>query len=417
MRFCVITFGSEGDTRPIAALCKGLMQAGHHLHLWADRSTLPYPQSQGVPCSALAGDMLASVRPGGALEKLMKDGGGVREMMKSVARLANENTAAWMETALEQARGADAILFSGLASYVALSVGEHLGIPAIGLGLWPISPTSEFPSPLVPPNMVPGILNRTSHRLIRSLMWGMFRKSVNKARASLTGQAPRRAMWDGYPLVYGISPALMPQPADWPAHWRVCGAWSGATDAAWHPPSELAAFLNAGPPPVYVGFGSMAGFDRDKILNAVIGALDGRRAVFAAGWSGVRQSDVPDTMLVIGPTPHDWLFPRMSTIVHHGGAGTTHSAARAGVPSVVVPFAADQFFWANRLRHLGLAPDALPHTRITALTLRERLAQADSPGMRERAATVATHMAAEDGIAHGVALVEEWVRASRAKCR
>lgn len=413
MRFCVITFGSEGDTRPIAALCRELMQAGHDLRLWADRSTLAYPESQGVPCGALAGDMLASVRPGGALEKLMKEGGGVREMMDSIARLAKENTAAWMETALEEARGADAILFSGLASYVGLSVGEHLGIPAIGLGLWPISPTREFPSPLLPPKLVPGFLNRVSHRLIRSLMWGMFRKSVNEGRVRLTGQKPRRAMWENYPLAYGVSPTLIPQPADWPDHWRVCGAWSGAVDAAWQPPAELTAFLDAGSPPIYVGFGSMAGFDRDRILDAVIGAVDGRRAVFSTGWSGVRQSDVPDNMLVIGPTPHDWLFPRMSAIVHHGGAGTTHSAVRAGAPSVVVPFAADQFFWADRLRRLGAAPDGLPHTRITVQALRERLDKAASPDMRGRASALGGRMAAEDGMEQGVALIERWAGRGR----
>ncbi|WP_369679462.1 glycosyltransferase, partial [Burkholderia ubonensis] len=105
-------------------------------------------------------------------------------------------------------------------------------------------------------------------------------------------------------------------------------------------------------PPVYVGFGSMAGFDRASLTDALVTALDGRRALFYPGWSGIDTSALPKHVFVVGDTPHRWLFPRTSMVIHHGGSGTTHSAARAGVPSVVVPFAGDQFFWANRLQRL-----------------------------------------------------------------
>ena len=114
-------------------------------------------------------------------------------------------------------------------------------------------------------------------------------------------------------------------------------------------------FLAAGDAPVYVGFGSMTGFDGARLLDALIGAIAGRRALFHPGWSGIDPKALPDNFLAIGDTPHDWLFPRTSAVIHHGGSGTSHSAARSGVPSIVAPFAGDQFFWAERLRRAGVA--------------------------------------------------------------
>ena len=114
-------------------------------------------------------------------------------------------------------------------------------------------------------------------------------------------------------------------------------------------------------------------------------------------------------MLQIGPTPHDWLLPRTSVVVHHGGAGTTHAAARAGVPSIVAPFAGDQPFWADRLTRVGVAPPAIPHKALTARRLRESLARAGDPAMHARARSVAAAMADEHGVASAVALIESWV--------
>jgi hypothetical protein len=136
----------------------------------------------------------------------------------------------------------------------------------------------------------------------------------------------------------------------------VCGQWLAPEAAGWSPPPALGEFLAAGEPPIYVGFGSMAGFERRSLLREIVAAVAGRRALFYPGWSGVTGADLPANFLVIGDTPHAWLFPRMSLVIHHGGAGTTHSAARAGAPSVVAPFAGDQLFWADRLRRAGVAP-------------------------------------------------------------
>lgn len=394
MRFTVVTYGSEGDTRPLVEICRELMARGHQVRLWADRSTLAAAEKAQVPHVALAGDIRAAAAEGGALRRLMQRGDNVGGLLRATARLVNQSTGAWMDAVMDDARGADAVLFASLASYVGLSVAEAHGLPAIGLGLWPVAPTAEFPSPLMAPNLVPRCLNKLSHRVVNGQIWRLFRDAANQARRA-HGLAPRRQPWEGYPVAYGISPSLVSPPRDWPERLKICGAWTSPSPDGWQPPPDLEDFLADGPKPLYFGFGSMVGFDCDRVLAAVIGAAQGRRAVFSPGWSGIRAAALPSNFHVIGPQPHQWLFPRMAVVVHHGGAGTSHTAARAGVPSVVVPFAADQFFWADRLRRAGVAPPPLKRARLSASSLRAGVDHALALSTPARALGHA--MAGEDG--------------------
>jgi sterol 3beta-glucosyltransferase len=158
----------------------------------------------------------------------------------------------------------------------------------------------------------------------------------------------------------------------------------------------------------------MAGLDRRTLLAALLPAVGMRRVLFYPGWSGIEASDLPANVLAIGDTPHDWLFPRVSMVVHHGGAGTSHSAVRAGVPSVVIPFAGDQFFWADCLRRAGVAPPPVAAKDMTASALARAIALVESAGMRSRAGTVAEAMKAEDGLGRAVAQVEKLAQSSQA---
>lgn len=403
MRFAVISYGTEGDTRPIVALCRGLAESGHEVTMLGEGSGAGLAAAQGVPFRALAG----SIRE--ALAQLLAAPGAERRTTKALASLAVGHTADWMRALVEEGRGSDAIVFSGLAAYVGLSVAEHHGVAGIGVGMQPIGPTGDFPSPFLPAWRLPRWANRASHKLVMAAIWREFRGSLNEARRTVTGQAERREMWRGYPILFGISPHLVPRPAEWPEELQITGDWPLPVDH-WAPPDELQRFLDAGPAPAYVGFGSMVGFDRAWLLRLVVEALDGRRALLSGGWSGWAGLALPPNVLPVGPAPHDQLFRRVSMVVHHGGAGTSHTAVRAGAPSVVVPFAGDQFFWAERLRLAGVAPVALPHGKLLAGALRARMDEAASGAMRQRAAELSRAMAAERGVARAVDAI---VRAAR----
>lgn len=403
MKLVALTYGTEGDTRPLAALCRALMDAGHAVTLLADAATLGSARALGVPQAALAGDIRGLLQPEHGISSVVSKKQGVNATTKALAQIANEHTDSWMQQALDVATGADALIVAGLAAYVGFSVAEKLKLPVIAAGTIPLTPTSSFPSPFLPPRSVPSWLNHFSYRFVAALLWRSFSKATNAARTKI-GLLPGHKIWLGHPTIYGISPTLLPQPADYPENAWMCGQWiRPVTD--WTPPQPLQDFLVAGEPPIYVGFGSMVGFDQRALLQAVITAIDGRRALFYPGWSGSDSLPLPPNFFVLGDTPHDWLFSRTSLVIHHGGSGTTHSAARAGVPSVVLPFAADQFFWADRLKQLGVAPDAGSAQRVTTATLSQAISAATAPLMRERAAAIGARMKTEDGLATAVEVV------------
>jgi sterol 3beta-glucosyltransferase len=264
----------------------------------------------------------------------------------------------------------------------------------------PLTPTSAFPSPFLPPRSTPRWLNRFSYRLVAEVLWRAFRNATNAARAKV-GLPPGRKIWSGHPMLYGISPSLLPKPADWPDNAWMCGQWVRPV-REWHAPRSLQNFLSAGDAPIYVGFGSMVGFDQRALFDIVIAAVAGRRALFYPGWISVDSLKLPPNFCVIGSTSHDWLFPRTSLVIHHGGSGATHSAARAGVPSVVLPFAADQFFWAEQLRRRGIAPAAATGPKVTTTILSHAIDAAQTAEMRERASAIGATMRAEDGLAKAV---------------
>ncbi len=398
MKLLIITYGTEGDTRPLAALGHALMQAGHEVELLGDASTLGIARTLGVPSQALAGDIRATIAADGAM----------RDITRNLSRLTIAHSGDWLHQAVDAGRGCDAVIVSGLAAFVGLSAAEALRVPAIGAMLIPISPTTDFASPFLP-FTPPRLFHHASHTLFGTLSWRLFRKATNRARARI-GLPSRRALWTTHPMLYGVSPALVPRPADWLDNAHVCGQWVPPLASTFARPEALLAFLDAGEPPVYVGFGSMAGFDNARLVDAVTGALGERRALFSAGWSGIDVARLPPNVHPVGHVPHDWLLPRCAMAIHHGGSGTTHSACRAGIPSVIVPFAGDQFFWNARLRHAGVMAHALKGASITAGKLREAVAFADRDGARRRAADLGVRMQGEDGCAAAVAQVERYAR-------
>ena len=216
------------------------------------------------------------------------------------------------------------------------------------------------------------------------------------------------------PILYGYSRHVVPIPPDWGPWLHVTGYWFGARDPAYQPPAELAAFLAAGPPPVYIGFGSMVDMETAAVTRVVLEALQitGQRGVVSGGWSDLGAGSLPESVLRVGAVPHDWLFPRMAAVVHHGGAGTTAAGLRAGVPSVLVPFFADQPFWGRRVAVLGVGPKPIPRKQLTAERLAAAIREATGDTvMRQRAVDLGARIRSEDGVAAAVEVIESLVSA------
>jgi UDP:flavonoid glycosyltransferase YjiC (YdhE family) len=350
-----------------------------------------------MPFTALAGDMRGAFLPGGAFGALLKDGASMSRLMRACATLARDNTLPWMEAACAAARGSDLLVYSGLAGFVGLAVAEGLNIPCIGAAMWPMTPTREFAPPFLNAARLPGWANLLAHRAFERMAWSMFGPELNRARAHVFGAPPRKQPWRDMPLLVGCSPTLLARPADWPPNVHVTGVWQLPAGQGYAPPRALLDFLEAGPAPVYIGFGSMAGIAQGTLVDAIAAVASGRRVLFHPGWSGIDPARLPPDVFVLDDTPHDWLFPRTALVVHHGGAGTSHAVARAGVPSVVVPFAGDQFFWARRMALRGIAATC-PAAGLDSARLVQAVAAASQPAMRDEARRVGQAMREEDGV-------------------
>ena len=248
-------------------------------------------------------------------------------------------------------------------------------------------------------------------------MWQTFRPADNKACRQVLQMAPA-SFWGPFTSLQrqaqatlcGYSPQVMPPPGDWADFIHVTGYWFLEPPAAWEPPSDFVNFLQAGPPPVYIGFGSMGSNKPEETTELVLQALarTGQRVVLSSGWDGLKKENLPETMFMIGSMPHSWLFPRMAAVVHHGGAGTTAASLWAGVPTIVMPFFGDQPFWGQQVHELGVGPTPIPRQHLTVERLAEAIRRAVSDTtMRKSAACLGERIRAENGLAQAAAVIEQ----------
>ncbi|MFF2119584.1 glycosyltransferase [Kitasatospora sp. NPDC058184] len=390
MRILIVTTGSRGDVAPFTGLGRRLVDAGHRVAVVAHPTFAALLESCGLEHRPLPGDP--------------------EELIRARARATSpEETRALMTAFVDGladgvadavAGGADLLLTAFAPSPLSLTAGDAYGVPVLGTYLTPAFATTEFPlpGPAGGADLGPeGNLAAGQERLRGADR--MFSSAVDRMRErlGLPGRTSPEPLGHTRPVVHGYSPVLLPRPADWPAPVDVAGFWWPARPLGWQPPGDLVDFLQAGPAPVFIGFGSMAPGEGERLGELVTAAVRqaGVRAVVQAGWAGLEAAG--DGVFCVGDVPHDWLFPRTAAVVHHAGAGTTGAALRAGVPAVPVPVMADQPFWAARLHRLGVAPQPVPFADLTAERLAAAITAALAEPVRRRAAAVAGLMAGEDG--------------------
>ena len=417
MRIVLFGAGSQGDIQPCIRLGKGLQQVGLQTRLAAPQNFASLAKNAGLPFCPLRGDV-QQIMAGETGQKYMESGGAnpiqsilaMRKMLKPVALQMAEDT-------LGACRWAEALITPAVFAPLGATIAEICGIPLILLEPTPVLPTRDFPAPGWPIQKNLGRWhNRLSGFAMLEVIWQWYRPFVNEFRLRF-GLRPLRSA-DFYrtltsvPLLGAYSPAVIRFPQDWPGNIHLTGYWFDDAQAAWPPPAGLQAFLDQGEPPVYVGFGSMAGRDPRRFAGIVLEALkrSGCRGILATGWGGLSALDVPENVFVLEETPHGWLFPRMSAVVHHGGAGTTAEGLRAGKPSVIIPFIVDQLFWGKRVQGLGTGPEPIPAKKLTASNLAEAINRAVSdPTLRERAETLGRAIRAENGVQTAVAIIRQYL--------
>ncbi|WJL94361.1 glycosyltransferase [Microbacterium sp. ET2] len=394
MRLLLLTAGSRGDVEPFAALARRAQRDGHDV-------TLAVPDNSGVDLSGLDTASLGA----DFQAMIAAQGTSVRQAMRNFASVVRPTMRAVIVGAAQIGldHGADAVIAHPKV-LSAPHIAARLGAQLFAVETVPTTiPTREFPAAgTVPFDLGP--LNRLTYRAGGAAA-AMFRRELAEAARLLGGPQPRAARATLLP----ISPQILPRPVDWPASAHLTGAWVGDGDQAVDEEGDatVAAFLRTGPT-VSVGFGSMAQGDPLARGAAFVAASRerGLQTLVLRGWGG---ADVPpelrgDDVLVIDGASHDQVFPLVDVAVHHGGAGTAQAAVRAGTPSVVVPFLADQPFWARTLRGCGVAADPLSRRHLTVRRAGGAIDQALR--CRRRAAELGPLVAAEDGTGRALELIE-----------
>ncbi|MFD1536842.1 glycosyltransferase [Nonomuraea guangzhouensis] len=407
MRVAVLAMGSRGDIQPCVALAQEFGARGHEVTLVAperyERLAVGRYERPGVRFAALGVDPVAIVESEEGQAWLRSGPLGFVRGLRAVV----EPLAATLLTEVDAAcADAELVLAPALGSF-----GRHLheryGMPYGILQFQPSEPTGEFPNPLIPRRTLGRIGNRASYAAVERLGWLMLAPMVNRLRGQVLGLRPLRGSpfaadrRDRVPVLCGVSPLVVPRPYDWPDYVHLTGYWCLSPDPGSSLPSDLAGFLDDGPPPVYVGFGSMVPDEPEAVAEQVVAAvrLAGVRAV-VQGLPVAASADV----CPVGEVTHEVLFPRMAAVVHHGGAGTTAAGLAAGVPNVVCPFFSDQPFWGRRVAVLGAGPPPLPIRALSGRSLAARLRAV--PEYNDKAAQLGKLLKVERGVKNAVDLIE-----------
>ncbi|MDX2138891.1 MAG: glycosyltransferase [Chloroflexota bacterium] len=415
MNIVILTAGSRGDTQPYIALSQRLQQEGYRVTLGAPANFEQFVSSYGISFAPLRADYYQLMdSPEG---RDLKSGNPIR-VMRQMQSVIFPLMRRLLDDCWQAAQGADAIIFHPKV-LSAPHLAEKLNIPAIAAIPVPImTPTAAFPAPGVIHRDLRGTLNRLTYSAIALATssfngiigdWREQTLRLSRKSTAVTGSAVHGKP---IPVLYPVSPAVIPVPADYPATAHMTGYWFTEQRSDWQPSAELVRFLEAGTPPVYVGFGSMVAEDTEGFSRTVLEGVrqSGQRALLASGWGGLKASALSEGMFMLDEAPHDWLFPRVAAVVHHGGAGTVAAGLRSGKPTFIVPFLADQPFWGQRLYTLGVSPEPVAHKQLTAAALSNALRTlVSNKAMQAKAASIAEHINREDGTGEAVRLIRHYV--------
>ncbi|KAJ5699402.1 hypothetical protein N7536_002415 [Penicillium majusculum] len=423
--------GSRGDVQPFVALGNELKRHGHRVRLATHDMFESFVRDSGLEFYPIGGDprelMAYMVKTPGLIPSMESfRAGEIRRKRIMIREMLNGCWESCIKPDLVTGHPfvADAII-ANPPSFAHVHCAQALSIPVHLMFTMPWSSTKSFPHPLAnfkadSPDQ--GFKNYASYDLVNWLTWQGVGDVVNRWRKDL--DLDEVAMFEGphlaeilkVPFTYCWSPALVPKPLDWPSYIDVCGFFF--RDApAYDPPSDLQVFLSSGPPPIYIGFGSIVLGDPFRINAAILDAVNaaGVRVIISKGWSNLGGNN-SENVYFIGDCPHEWLFQHVAAVVHHGGAGTTACGLRNARPTIIVPFFGDQPFWGAMVAAAGAGPAPIPHQELNADILAEGIRYCFTKQAITAASEIAVKMASETGVQAAVSSFHSHLPLERLSC-
>ena len=386
MRALLAAVGTRGDVQPALALALELRRLGHEVRLCISPNFVDWAKSLGLPAVPMGVEMRLPAQKSGTTLNLTPE--ELRRLRESMPDLITDQ----FDTIGEAAAGCDVIVGANAHQYAAPSIAEYLGIGCVTAVYAPVSlPSPDFAPPPTPGQAEDANANASIEDQWRNVakVWNeRALERINHNRVRL-GMVPIDEVLD-YVLTdhtwLAADATLGPVPSTPGREIFQTGTWVLADDRPL--PEDVDAFLEEGEPPILVGFGSMpAAGDMSRSLIGAARAM-GRRIVVSRGWADLDLVDDAADCIAIGDVSYDLLLPRVASVVHHGGAGTTAAAARAGVPQVIAPMFSDQFYWAKRIVDLGIGA-MTPHATMTEESLTASLREVLRPAVEVRARTLA----------------------------
>jgi sterol 3beta-glucosyltransferase len=420
MKIAILGEGTRGDVWPLVALGAQMTARGHEVSLTASEEFRPMAEAAGTRFVAHPASLTAYIATDEG-QRLLNRGGVT--LVRRFHEFGRSHRRGIEEAFLEAAEGAEALVTNHLTRDRAHCLATALGVPHATMWFFPMLPTGEFSCFLLTSRRLPTTgLRRSTYGLVYRV-WRRTIASENRAFADRLGLSPppRPTLLPlgdpGLLVLNAFSPSLVPKPREWGNNHPVTGFWRlpatvrAAIDEGL--PGDLAAWIDAGEPPIFLGFGSMPVLDPERLLAtaAEVTRSLGVRAVVSMPHlaDDERAAELPDQMRVVGAVDHDLLLTCCAAAVHHGGAGTLAASVRAGLPTMVCSVWADQPFWGLRLESLG-AGVHVPFKRLDSAKLEAGLGRLLSDPVRERAAEVGAAVRAEgDGAEAAARLLDEWL--------
>jgi UDP:flavonoid glycosyltransferase YjiC (YdhE family) len=393
MKIVLSTFGSRGDVQPMLALALGFQAAGHDVELIGPPEKAAWAAELGCPYQPAGNDVTALIDTMGAAHT-------ARAALIFV-RYVRREVAVQFEQLPGLVRGADMIVAASLCFGLA-SLAEALQIPYRFITFAPqLMPSGYHPFPAFRRQHLPRWCNRAGWRLARAMDCFNLARLVNAYRRKM-GLLPIRDFLShilGSRVIVASDAAVAAVPADVNAQYIQTGYMHLNQPQQQFPGLEK--YLASGTKPIYVGFGSMPPRDQARQVPLIVNAARcaGRRVVISRFWQGPRVEEYGDDVFFIHKYPHRQLFPKMAAIVHHGGAGTTATAAISGVPQVVVPHILDQYYWGEQIRRVGLGPPPVWRSRLTAARLGKAIQDClEKRSYRQKARLVGEQIRQRNGV-------------------